>query len=124
MRRVLDTAHITAQSGLTPKEARNDPEFFGHLTESAAGAHLSNAVAIGRCELFYWRDRNREVHFVARAGRRLVAIEVESTRRRGSLSGLVAFAQAFSPDRTLLIGGDGLSIEVFLSHPVEHWILN
>ena len=120
---VLDTALMTAQSGLTPKEARNDPEFFGHLTESAVGAHLSNAAAIGRCELFYWRDRNREVDFVVRAGRRLVAIEVKSTRRRGSLSGLAAFAQAFSPDRTLLIGGDGISIEDFLSNPVEHWIL-
>jgi predicted AAA+ superfamily ATPase len=91
--------------------------------QSAVGAHLSNAAAIGRCELSYWRDRNREVDFVVRAGRRLVAIEVKSTPRRGSLSGLAAFAQAFSPDRTLIIGGDGISIEDFLSHPVEHWIL-
>jgi hypothetical protein len=53
-----------------------------------------------------------------------VAIEVKSTRRRGSSSGLAAFAKVFSPDRTLLIGGDGISIEDFLSHPVDHWILN
>lgn len=34
-------------------------------------------------ELFYWRERNREVDFVIRAGQALVAIEVKSGRRRG-----------------------------------------
>ena len=27
----------------------------------AVGAHLANAAATGVCELYYWRDRNREV---------------------------------------------------------------
>jgi hypothetical protein len=33
---------------------------------------------------------------------------------------LDAFAAAFRPDRTLLIGGDGIALGDFLSRPVEH----
>ena len=35
---------------------------------------------------------------------------------------LDAFAAAFRPDRTLLIGGDGIALGDFLSRPVEHWM--
>jgi hypothetical protein len=118
---VYNTALMTAQSGLTPAEFRDDPELFGRLFESAVGAHLVNGRAEGQYEVFYWRDRNREVDFVVRAGKRLLALEVKSSRRRGSLPGLSAFSDAFSPDRTLLIGEDGVGLEEFLSHPVEHW---
>ena len=37
-------------------------------------------------------------------------------------AGMNAFASAFSPDRILLVGGDGIAIEEFLSRPVEHWV--
>src|SRR5207249_4142916 len=57
---VLNTALMTAQSGLRLEEARADPQFWGRLVESAAGAHLANAAAAGTCDLFYWRDRNKE----------------------------------------------------------------
>jgi len=35
---------------------------------SAVGAHLANAAAGGECQAYYWRERNREVDFVVRAG--------------------------------------------------------
>ncbi len=119
---VMNTALVTAQSGLTPTEARTDPEFWGRLVESAVGAHLANAAAAGACEVFYWRERNREVDFVVKSGRMLVAIEVKSGRARESLPGIAAFAEAFKPKRTLLVGGDGIPVEEFLSRPVEHWV--
>ena len=119
---VLNTALMTAQSGLTLKEARADPEFWGRLTESAVGAHLANAAAAGLCELFYWRDRNREVDFVVRASRRVTAIEVKSGRARGVQPGLAAFSEAFKLKRKLLVGGDEITVEEFLSRPVDHWI--
>jgi hypothetical protein len=119
---VLNTALMTALSGLSPDEALAEPEFRGRLVESAVGAHLANAAAGGACELFYWRERNREVDFVARAGRLVVAIEVKSGRAPQSLPGLAAFADAFSPTRTLLVGGDGIPLEEFLSSPVDRWI--
>ena len=119
---VLNTALLTAQSGLTPKEARSDLGFRGRLVESAVGAHLANAAATGVCELFYWRDGDLEVDFVVRAGRRVTAIEVKSGRRSGRLSGLEAFSAAFHPDRKLLVGADGIPLESFLERPVEHWV--
>jgi hypothetical protein len=119
---VLNTALLTAQAGLSPKEAQADPGFRGRLVESAVGAHLANAAATGVCELFYWRDGDLEVDFVVRAGRRVTAIEVKSSRRRGRLSGLEAFGAAFRPHRKLLVGGDGIALESFLERPVEHWV--
>ena len=119
---VLNTALLTALSGLTPREARADPEFWGRLVESAVGAHLANAAASGSCQLFYWRDGIREVDFVVRAGRRVVAIEVKGVRRRGALPGFEAFDAAFRPQRKLLVGADGIPLGVFLARPVEHWL--
>lgn len=119
---VLNTALMTAQSGLTLKETREDRKLWGRLVESAVGAHLANAAAAGVCEVYYWRDSNREVDFVVKAGRRLTAIEVKSGQTRTSLPGMSAFVQAFKPTRTLLVGADGIALEEFLLHPVEHWI--
>jgi predicted AAA+ superfamily ATPase len=119
---VMNTALMTAQSGLSPDEARADREFRGRLVESAVGAHLANAAAGGTCELYYWRDRNREVDFVVRAGRMVLAIEVKSGRAPDAFSGLASFTDAFEPRRTLLVGGDGISLEEFLSNPLEHWL--
>jgi len=119
---VLNTALMTAQSGLSPQEARADGEFRGRLVESAVGAHLANAAAGGVCELFYWRERSREVDFVLRAGRVVVAIEVKSGRAPDAFPGLADFAAAFRPKRTLIVGGDGIALEEFLTRPVEHWL--
>ena len=119
---VFNTALLTAQSGLTPAEARADREFWGRLIESAVGAPLANAAAVGACELFYWREGNHEVDFVIRAGRVLVAIEVKSGRAPIAHSGLAAFKAAFKPKRLMLVGGDGIPVAEFLSRPVTDWL--
>jgi predicted AAA+ superfamily ATPase len=119
---VFNTALQTAPAGLTLKEARADPAVWGHLVESAIGAHLANAAASGDCELFYWRDGNREVDFVARKGRTVTAIEVKTGRARDILPGLSAFVAAFKPKRQLLVGGDGIAVEEFLRTPVARWL--
>ncbi|MFQ5690365.1 MAG: ATP-binding protein [Gemmatimonadota bacterium] len=119
---VLNTALFTAPSGLAPEELRGDAELWGRLVESAVGAYLANAAVAGTCELFYWRERNREVDFVVRSWGRLTAIEVKSGRTRQARTGLREFAERFEPMRTLLVGGDGVPLEEFLSQPVEHWI--
>lgn len=119
---VLNTALLSAQSGFTLKIARQDTTFWGRIVESAVGAHLANAAAAGMCEVFYWRDRNREVDFVVRVGKTLTAIEVKSGRSQEHLPGMEAFASAFKPTRMLLVGGDGITVEDFLSKPVEHWV--
>ena len=120
---VFNTALMTAGLDLAMEEARRDREFRGRLVESAVGAHLANAAAGGACELFYWRERDREVDFVVRAGREVTAIEVKSGRTRRTLQGTAAFREAFRPARTLLVGADGIAVEEFLSRSVEHWVL-
>jgi predicted AAA+ superfamily ATPase len=119
---VMNTALMTAVSGLAPDESREDREFYGRLVESAVGAHLANAAARGVCGLYYWREKNREVDFVVRRARRTIAIEVKSTRRSDTVRGMEAFADLFRPTRALLVGGDGIALDEFLSRPVEHWL--
>jgi len=119
---VLDTALLSALAGYTFAAAQADREYWGRLVESAVGAHLANAAATGQCELFYWRERNQEVDFVVRNARQVTAIEVKSGRAANSLPGMQAFNAAFKPDRMLLVGANGISVEEFLSTPVSQWI--
>lgn len=119
---VLNTALMSAQSGFSFDDAKRDPEFWGRLVESAIGAHLANGALLDECELFYWRENNREVDFVARAGRALTAIEVKSSRSRGTNPGLAAFTDLFRPTRQILVGGDGIPVEEFLLKSVRHWL--
>lgn len=111
---------MTATSALIIDEARADREYWGRLVESAVGAHLANAELRGECVLHYWREGNKEVDFVVRAGRRITAIEVKSGRALQVHAGTAAFSQAFKPQSTLLVGGDGISLEEFLTQPVLH----
>jgi predicted AAA+ superfamily ATPase len=119
---VLNTALMAAQSGLTLEQAQHDHEYWGRLTESAVGSHLANAATLGVCELFYWRERNREVDFVIRAGKSLVAIEVKSGQRREVPAGLAHFAEMWRPTRTVVTGSDGVPLDEFLATPVQHWL--
>lgn len=119
---VLNTALMTAPSQFSLESARHDRDFWGRLTESAVGAHLVNSATSTKTEVFYWRERGKEVDFVLRSGRNVVAIEVKSGRRRESLPGMEEFSGSFKPKRRLLIGGQGIPVEEFLSRPAAHWL--
>jgi predicted AAA+ superfamily ATPase len=121
---VLNTALMTVTAGVSPEDAHSDREFRGRLIESAVGAHLANAAATGECELYYWLERGQEVDFVVKAHSRLTAIEVKSGRAPQAHPGTAAFAAAFKVRRTLLVGGDGISVEEFLNQSVSHWLAN
>jgi len=119
---VLNTALMTAQSGLSPLEVDRKPAFKCRLVESAIGAYLANAAMAKKCELYYWRENNREVDFIVKTDRLVTAIEVKSGSHSEKLPGLEAFSAAFHPQRKLLVGGDGIPVEGFLSKPISHWI--
>ena len=119
---VLNTALLSAQSNLSFDAARKDREFWGRLVESSVGAHLINSATGKGLEVFYWRERNKEVDFVLSRNNVLVAIEVKSGVSKGNLPGMEAFGRIFKPKRKLLVGGDGILLERFLSHPVEEWL--
>jgi len=117
---VLNTALTAVHSGYTFEEAQADRTFWGRLVESAVGAHLYN-TGMPEIRLYYWRRGNHEVDFVLERGRRLVSIEVKSNGHGINLSGRGQFAKSFNPERSLLVGRDGISIEEFLSVPASHW---
>ncbi len=119
---VYNTALLTAPAGSPLEDTCADGQTWGRLVESAVGAHLANAEAVGDCELFYWRDGHHEVDFVVRSPAGLSAIEVKSSRRRDRLPGMAAFMAAFPSARRLLVGADGISIKDFLLQPVTHWL--
>ncbi|MDE3129167.1 MAG: ATP-binding protein [Gemmatimonadota bacterium] len=119
---VFNTALMTAPTGLTLAEARSDTAFWGRLVESAVGAHLMNGELDGDCAVYYWRQGNDEVDFVASAGRRVVAIEVKSGMEAGAHKGSEAFAEAFRPTRNLLVGAGGIELDEFLVRPAKHWM--
>jgi len=118
---VFNTALMSGQAGRSFSAARRDHAWWGRAVESAVGSHLVNAAAAGVCRVFYWRHRNAEVDFIVRSGGNVTAIEVKSGSVRHTHSGMGAFAGAFSPRQQLLVGAGGISVEEFLSRPVEHW---
>jgi predicted AAA+ superfamily ATPase len=119
---VMNTALMTASSGLTFRAAREDPQYWGRLVESAVGASLANGLAGSQAGLFYWSARNMEVDFVLAGGKAVVAIEVKSGRHRTSLPGMDTFANKFKVTKKLLVGGGGISVEEFLDTPPLAWL--
>ncbi len=119
---VMNMALMSALSDHAFEQVRSSPELRGRWIESAIGAHLVNLALEYGFELYYWRDRGREVDFVVRHQGRVLAIEVKSHQRRTTLPGMDAFARAFRPDKILLIGGDGLDIGDFLSMDATLWL--
>src|SRR5207302_11333580 len=115
----LNPALVSATGATSFADVRADAETWGRLAETACGAHLVNSGGPG-CEVFYWRERNREVDFVVRRGKRVTAIEV-TTGRTKSLSGLETFGERFGARRKLLVGGPGLPIEEFLTRSADVW---
>jgi len=119
---VLNTALMSALSAFTFEEAKMQPDLWGRLIESSVGATIANSIRDSRLELFYWLGRNREVDFVLTKGKSIVAIEVKSGRKKGNLPGIEAFSKEFPVKKKLLVGSEGISLEEFLSSPVERWL--
>ncbi|MEW6719974.1 MAG: ATP-binding protein [Thermodesulfobacteriota bacterium] len=119
---VLNTALMTSQSRSSMPAARRDREYWGRLVESAVGTHLLNGSAGSSMEIYYWRDRNREVDFVLASDEAVVPIEVKSGRVRTGFPGMEAFGKRFSSRRTLVVGGQGIPLEEFLATPVSRWM--
>jgi predicted AAA+ superfamily ATPase len=111
---VLNTALITVQTDTGFEGAILDHEKWGRLTESAIGAHLINSTQGTDLTILYWRDRNREVDFVLKKGKELIAMEVKSGRAKTSLPGMEAFLKNYRAKKMLLVGGGGIGIEEFL----------
>ena len=111
---VHNTALISAQSNQIFKEILSDPVAWGHLVESAIGAHLINHSHTEKFNLHYWRERNDEVDFVIEKKGKVIGLEIKSGST-GSTGGMAAFKKRFNPDKILLIGNAGIPWQEFLS---------
>ena len=117
---VMNTALMTAQAEMTFEEAQINREFWGRLVESAVGAHLINSSIAQGFKVSYWRERGHEVDFVISRGKKVVAIEVKSSRSKGVLPGMERFTNVVSHCRKLLVGEGGIPLkDFFSSEPVS-----
>src|SRR3990167_1348483 len=121
---VQNTALLSATSAYTFVEAQQNRDFWGRLVESAIGAYLINQIVGKNIQLFYWREEHQEVDFILQSGKKLIAIEVKSGKTKETLSGIEVFRKKFKPYRLLLVGGQGIQIEQFLTTTVEKWFLD
>lgn len=116
---VYNTAITGSLSSISFMEAREKPDYWGRLVESAVGSHLINTAFTSRIQLYYWRDRNFEVDFIMENHNQLVALEVKSGRKK-SANGLREFAKRYSGSKQLVIGTVGIPWEIFLkTDPLE-----
>ncbi|NIR51761.1 ATP-binding protein [candidate division KSB1 bacterium] len=118
---VLNTALMTAISGLDFSRWRQESSRWGRLVETAVGAHLINSALGTGIDVYYWRDRNREVDLVLQRADQLLAVEVKSGLTKGRIEGLNAFKQKFPKAQLLLVGGDGIPLEELLQRDIKHW---
>jgi len=116
---VLNTALITSQAEYSFAQVKKNPEIWGRLIESAVGAYLINESKGTKIEIFYWRERNKEVDFVLRHGQTLVAIEVKSSYRKEYFQGMQAFSALYKPKYQLIVGSQGISFEDFFSTAIQ-----
>jgi len=118
---VYNTALMSVFLNHSLNDIKQSPDLWGRLVESSVGAYLVNASIDTAIEVFYWREGHREVDFILRQGKNVVAIEVKSGRTRESLAGMDEFAKQFKPSRILLVGKDGIPIDQFLVEPITRW---
>ena len=115
---VCNTALITAFSPQTLQELRERHDLWGHLVESAVGAHLLATASPAGIEVMYWNVGAKEVDYVLRKGDRLVALEVKSGLA-DDVSGMKEFLAKYPRAKSYLIGGQGMPFETFFTTSPE-----
>jgi predicted AAA+ superfamily ATPase len=118
----MNTGLISALMGMNYAASRSDHKTWGRLVESAVGAHLVNSAAGSQTEVYYWNESSREVDFVLARGKQVTAIEVKGQPGAVKISGMDSFCSEFPVQRQLLVGGQGISLEEFLSKPADYWL--
>ena len=90
-----------------------EPINKGHLVESTVGAYLLAKAREENFEIYWWRDRDKEVDFVLKKGKSITALEVKSGRIK-HIGGYLDFKKKYPQARCLVIGDSNCSLEDFL----------
>jgi len=115
---VYDTSLMTYVGGSGRRRLLDDPTDRGRLVESAVGAYLLARGKEEGFEVYWWRERDKEVDFVIKKGSRVTAIEVKSGRVK-SVGGSMAFKKSHPEALSLIVGSTDLRLEEFLSEKIE-----
>jgi predicted AAA+ superfamily ATPase len=116
---IYNTALISALRPEPFADARREPQFWGRMVESAAGAHLINQIhEHPGIKLYYWREKNAEMDFVLRRGEKTLGIEVKSNAGTIGALNRAQFTGAFPGCSCLLVGDSGLALDEFLRVPL------
>ena len=111
---VYNNALKTVYSDLTYKEAILNRKEWGRIFESAIGAHIISNAFIGDYDVFYWREKDKEVDYILKKKSRIVAIEVKSNSETYN-AGLEEIRKMYHPYATIVVGEGGMKVEDFLS---------
>jgi predicted AAA+ superfamily ATPase len=111
---VYNNALKTVYNDLTFKEAILNRKEWGRIFESAIGAHIVSNAFTGNYEVFYWREKDKEVDYILKKKNRIVAIEVKSNSETYN-AGLEAVRNLYHPYATFVVGEGGMKAEQFLS---------
>jgi len=110
---VFDTSLLTYTEGTNRKSMLDDKVKKGHLVESAVGAYLLARSKTDDFEVYWWREREKEVDFVIQKGSKLTAIEVKSGRIRNTGGGL-EFKKLYPEALVLVVGDANHNLQDFL----------
>ncbi|MBN1951172.1 MAG: DUF4143 domain-containing protein [Bacteroidales bacterium] len=111
---VHNNALLTAQTEILKKEIPNHPALWGRIIESCIGGYLINQSIRSSFDVYYWRERDKEVDFVLKYGDKMIAIEVKSQANSGPYNGMDTFRKVFNPVKTYSIDNQHLSWKEFL----------
>jgi predicted AAA+ superfamily ATPase len=114
----LNTALISSQQAYSFAEAKNNPEYWGRLVESAVGAYLLNeAMSLG-AKIYYWRENNKEVDFVITYKQQVLGLEVKSGLQSTEV-GMAAFQALYPKAKLMLVGKEGVALDKFFQTKLE-----
>lgn len=112
-------ALLSAILGLSSATESIDPTLRGQIVESAVGSHLLGLTRGTTTAVKYWREGNDEVDFILQSPRQRVLIEVKSGDSRGAFRGAEQFRKRHGDARLILVGDDGVLLDVFLGMNLE-----
>ena len=118
---VYNTAFMTYSDGATRRRFLDNPADRGHLVESAVGAYLLSRSYEEGFDIFWWRERDKEVDFVLQKGRSITAIEVKSGRIK-NVDGSLEFIKRYPGSFSMVVGGAKFGLEEFLLGKVPLFI--
>jgi predicted AAA+ superfamily ATPase len=111
---VYDTSLLTYAAGTSRRRLLENAADRGRLVESAVGAYLLARGKEDGFDVYWWRERDREVDFVIKKGKRLTAFEVKSGRVK-NVGGSLVFKKLYPEALSLIVGSADCALEDFLS---------